>query len=491
MSYKTKYDLIFSIGEACSCTQSIRKCRMQYSSYPFYWIVGCDIVNRCKMLTNNLEKFIDKEDLVFSHKVESTQCNAYKNKYNGILFNHDFKIDETLDQGYEGVKSKYERRLNRLYSNIEESKKILVVYLQIPDSKEIVKDEDLIEAHNILKSKFGDKITLLYIHNTDGIKLENRKSIKIGKNIEKVTFEYDKHDKEITYAVNFKTLRKYFSIYKISRKFMDTKNLLKRLTFRTLYFPTYIHQLSIENKNKKRSKLHYFLRRLTTKRNKNNCYNHIISLGYNCEVQFRFYKYFKFEETNLFNWSFINTIDDLIRVLNDLSLIGKSGFKQTAPLYTCIETNISFHGKAKWKKIKDNPELIQKDIEDLSERLNYLKEKFIKTLKSNDSKLYIYKIKNSDISENINEKILELHKTLETLEGGASSGFNLLVITEEKYAKLFKNNDKYIFRTVRYFAPDNDVTSNSYLDNGWDEIFDEFYSKKPKNYKKNKKYKFE
>ena len=235
----------------------------------------------------------------------------------------------------------------------------------------------------------------------------------------------------------------------------------------------------------------YFWRRISKKRNKDNFYEQIISLGYNCEVQFRFYKYFKYEETSLFNWSYIKNLDDLIRVLNDLSLIGKQGYKQTVPLYTCIETNISFHGKAKWKKIKDNQELIEKDIQDLSEKNNYLKEKFINTLKSNSKKLYIYKVKNSDITENINDKIIELKKTLETLEGGASAGFNLLIVAEEKYANFFKNQNEYIFRTVKYFAPDNDVTSKKYLDNGWDEIFDEFYSKKPKGYKKKKKYKFE
>ena len=248
MSYKTKYDLIFSIGAACSCTQVLRKCRVQFYSYPFDWIVGCNIVDRCKMLVNNLERFIDKKDLEFSHKVESTQCNAYKNTYNDILFNHDFKIDETLDEGYERVRSKYQRRLERLYSQIEQSNKILVVYIQLPNQDEVLSENALIETHNVLKEKFGDKINLLYLHNTENIKLEDRKSIKINQNIEKVTFDYNAYNKELSYAVNFKLLRKYFSIYKISTKFMNSKNFIKRLKFRIRFLITYIQQLKIESK---------------------------------------------------------------------------------------------------------------------------------------------------------------------------------------------------------------------------------------------------
>ena len=67
----------------------------------------------------------------------------------------------------------------------------------------------------------------------------------------------------------------------------------------------------------------------------------------------------------------------------------------------------------------------------------------------------------------------------------------MLIVAEEKYAEYFPKSDEFIFRTVKYFAPDKEVTSKKYLDNGWNTIFDEFYSKKPKGYKKNKKYKFE
>lgn len=113
--------------------------------------------------------------------------------------------------------------------------------------------------------------------------------------------------------------------------------------------------------------LKFFIRKIkmSSKRKLENKYDYMLSLGYNCEVTFRFHKYFNFEETSLFNWTYSKSIDDLINVLNNLDEIGSLGFKEPNPLYKCIKTNYLFHGKMKWKNIKDNPELIEKDTKDL------------------------------------------------------------------------------------------------------------------------------
>ena len=64
MSKFKKYDLIFSIGEACSCTEMLRKCRLQFYSYPFDWLFGSTFLNRIKMLCDDMKTFINKEETV-------------------------------------------------------------------------------------------------------------------------------------------------------------------------------------------------------------------------------------------------------------------------------------------------------------------------------------------------------------------------------------------------------------------------------------------
>lgn len=222
-------------------------------------------------------------------------------------------------------------------------------------------------------------------------------------------------------------------------------------------------------------------------RKKENKYDHIISLGYNCEVTFRFLKYFKFEESNLFNWTATRTIDDLINALANFDKIGTNDFNTPNPLWECKNTKIRFHGKAPMSIYINKTattEEMEADKKELTERIKYLKNKFLNILCDNSKKMYVCKIKSENINENINFKIETIIKKLKILGG---KNFDLLVISEDRMKNFFIPQN-YIYRTVKYFAPDNDVTSKKYFNNGWNKIFDEFYQPKIKS--KKKKYKF-
>ena len=214
-------------------------------------------------------------------------------------------------------------------------------------------------------------------------------------------------------------------------------------------------------------------------RNRNKGFDHIVSLGYNCEVAYSFLKYFYFEETGLFNWAYSKTPDILINTLKNMDNIGRDGFVfVVSGLWECQKTYVQFHGK------EDNTKTGNAEV---SSRLNYLRNKFIKIAQSPDTKLYIYKIKTAQITDDTPKKLEMLHDALEKNVG--AKNFKLLVVCEQS-AKPIRKSDKYIVRTVKYFAPDTDVTNGSYMYNGWDDIFREFYPKKIGK-KPTKKYKFD
>ena len=227
--------------------------------------------------------------------------------------------------------------------------------------------------------------------------------------------------------------------------------------------------------------------RLALTRKKCNKYDYIFSLGYNCEITFRFVKYFKFEESGIFNWAGINSMDILLDALKNFDNIGTANFAPPPPLWKCKISNIYFHGKIQTEELLKNPELMQSDLRDLKSRLQYLKEKFLRILRSDSRKLYIRKIAQADINDDILNKIRELKTLLYALGG---KNFDILVVTEEKYKDFFKNPDGFIYRTVTQFPPDTNAVSPDFFNNGWNEIFDEFYVKKPKKIKK-KHYKFD
>ena len=73
--------------------------------------------------------------------------------------------------------------------------------------------------------------------------------------------------------------------------------------------------------------------KLAFKRKRCNKYDYIFSLGYNCEIAFRFVKYFKFEESNLFNWMYVLPFERLLNAINNLDKIGTEGFRGPNPLW--------------------------------------------------------------------------------------------------------------------------------------------------------------
>ena len=241
-------------------------------------------------------------------------------------------------------------------------------------------------------------------------------------------------------------------------------------------------------KLKLREKIKLFIRdfKLSFKRKKENKFDYIFSLGYNCEAAFRIYRFFKVEESCLFHWTYAYSCKDLISALKNFDLIGKGGFEIPNPLWECKNTHIRFHGKADMSLYVNNkatPDIIEKDKKDLIERIEYLKSKFLKILKGNSKKLYVYNMRTTDISQ---EDVKELYQTLKNMGG---KNFKLLVVTEKSAKFNPEKSDNIIYRTVDFFAPDNDVTSEKYFNSGYDKIFEEFYCTKKAS--KKKKYKFE
>ena len=226
---------------------------------------------------------------------------------------------------------------------------------------------------------------------------------------------------------------------------------------------------------------------LSFKRKKENKFDYIFSLGYNCETAFRMYDFFKFEESNIFNWTYAESVDDLIFALNNFDKIGENGYETPNPLWECKNTHIRFHGKADMSLYVNNnasKEIIEKDKKDLIGRINYLKSKFLNIAKNNTKKLYVYKIRTDEFNES---KINEIYNALINL---GTNNFKLLIITEKSANCTLKNTNNIIYRQVDFFAPDDDVTSKKYFNNGFDSIWGEFYCNQ-KSKKKAKKYKFE
>ena len=218
MSGKKEYDLIFSLGEACSSTQTLRNSKLQIFSYPLDWLFGADFIRRCEILTSKFEHFIEMKDLEYIYTERSISCDAYHNKHNGLTFNHDFLKDKNLSETYPAVKEKYDRRIKRLYNAIEKSKKILIVFLEIPNNpKKLIDDSILVTNLQKIKNLYPDKeFNLLYFSNDSTMQEKQYMENYITNEIIKVIGNYkDMKEGMPDYAVDCKFFKQYYSKYSL------------------------------------------------------------------------------------------------------------------------------------------------------------------------------------------------------------------------------------------------------------------------------------
>jgi hypothetical protein len=205
--FKKKYDFVFSIGEACSCTQALRDAKLQDFSYPFDWLYGADFSKRIDIIVSEFRDFVNQEDLEAVGQTNQdihNLCDLYYNKRNGITFNHDFLAGKPLFETYENVRAKYDRRVKRLLNNIKAAKKILVVCIETPITNHAyISNQDIETVFKKLADKFpNQKIDLLYLQNSSVL---NNKENFIG-GIRVVTNYKSKNKNDPDYAPNMKIL---------------------------------------------------------------------------------------------------------------------------------------------------------------------------------------------------------------------------------------------------------------------------------------------
>lgn len=222
---KQKYDLVFSLGEACSCAQTLINTDLRQFSGPFDWLFGSDFVGRCKILASNFDRFIEKGDLEDTGKTNldtHNLCEIYYNKYNDIAFNHDFLKSLSFDDVYTQVKEKYDRRINRLLAQIESASKILIVYIETPNTEKHTSDKDIIAGLDIIHQKYPNKqVDLLYFKSDSQMQLNQFKKEALSENITKITSNYkSQKPNAMPYDVNLRFLARLLSEYRLNLPFI-------------------------------------------------------------------------------------------------------------------------------------------------------------------------------------------------------------------------------------------------------------------------------
>ena len=64
---KLHYDLIFSIGRSCVCTQALRKAKLQLASFPWDWLGNPPISERIAYICTDFKDWPRFEEIGRAH----------------------------------------------------------------------------------------------------------------------------------------------------------------------------------------------------------------------------------------------------------------------------------------------------------------------------------------------------------------------------------------------------------------------------------------
>lgn len=247
------YDLIFSLGAACSCTQALRKAQLQFASYPFDWLFGSDLDGRVDILGKRFDRFLNVDDLSYVFSERSISCDAYHDTYNDLTFNHDFAMGQELTATFPAVKEKYDRRIQRLLNCIKQSEKVLAVFIETPDSgKSIYSSSDLMCIRNRLNVFFPTtQIDLLYVSPNMAMKHGDSRIITNKNGVVAIEAEYGTtKPNEPVYSPDMNVLLKILKCYKLKQSILFR---LKRLVLK--FCISVVPLKSVRRKMKQKYKL--------------------------------------------------------------------------------------------------------------------------------------------------------------------------------------------------------------------------------------------
>ena len=170
---KNCYDFIFSMGEACSCTEALRRGGLQFASYPFDWIAGLTFRERAQIVHDHFDGFLclpDLKDMGRTNGDPENMCEVYYNTRTNLIHNHDFPAGEKLEDSFPKVAAKFKNRCDRLYHKMAAAERILAVYIEAPiQNHPKISDEDIQKGYDLLAELYPDKrIDLLYLTNRKG-----------------------------------------------------------------------------------------------------------------------------------------------------------------------------------------------------------------------------------------------------------------------------------------------------------------------------------
>lgn len=197
---KKKYDLVIPLGNACSCSQTLRGAGLQLLSFPFDWVgpgsvdteVPLDLGKRVRAICDGIDSWLKAEDFeLFADSGEQATTEFYRNNMLKFVFLHDFPKNVPFEIAYPEVRAKYLRRFNRLHQLLENARRVLIFRLDRPDAAVQTPVTACREALQLLSARFpGTVFELILMQQDKNIPFARRKVTEVEPGLTLIRFDY-------------------------------------------------------------------------------------------------------------------------------------------------------------------------------------------------------------------------------------------------------------------------------------------------------------
>lgn len=189
------YDLVIPLGEYCATAIALAETGIKERSYPFDWSAGvkwdicgkCGFLGKIKLICDDFKDAFRSEDFTEFWTAQSKH-RSLLNKHTGLQYLHDFPWDMPVSEYFPEFKEKYDRRVKRLYENIEQANSVLFVFVTRNNAR--LSLDDINEGFRLLSEKFPNKnISILLLMSSNELPLDKFVPIDLSENIRVVFYK--------------------------------------------------------------------------------------------------------------------------------------------------------------------------------------------------------------------------------------------------------------------------------------------------------------
>jgi len=196
---RLEYDFVFGLGPACSCSQSLRAAGLQLTSLPFDWNGLQSVPDRQRLLETDFADWLRREDFEPVGEDVLGRKNVWYNRRTRCTFAHDFR-DEITDDQIRQVAEKYRRRIDRMHRLIADSRRVLVVWVQVEGHPPRPSDAELQSFRKFLVEKWpGVTFDILFFDWAPGVPEPDARD-ETSDGIRRVAFDYRDRSQERWFA---------------------------------------------------------------------------------------------------------------------------------------------------------------------------------------------------------------------------------------------------------------------------------------------------